>query len=378
MVDTLEKLAGTMPDRLVAERLGIGVAAVKAWRRDHGVAPYLKAPPTSEKQVTEAAVDEAPSAPGRRLVRRRGNSGTIEVVATRTAPPAVTAEAPAPNGGRSATARLDAVRVDMGSVSDDVIAQRAGVSRALVGAYRRKHGIGAYKGYLFEAGHAPLTGGRASHKEKQASARTEEAKRGRTSRIDAFASLVGVESDASVAAKAGVTRAAVTAWRRRHGITASQAPQTVLRIKHTDGPRKAKPAVDTKLDSFRDRMGNVSDSDVAAVAGVATGAVVRYRRKHGIPGWQGFRSLPRRRRQGSAVASERSMPSGAVPEPAGGTTRPLQAYTVVASVNGVQRDFIAVGPNLASACARAQEVLETRADGPWRVEGIKLLGDAVA
>src|SRR5688572_16397823 len=54
-----------------------------------------------------------------------------------------------------ASGSLEAFRDQLGKVADDVIASRAGVSRGTVGAYRRKLGIPAYEGYLFQKGSAP-------------------------------------------------------------------------------------------------------------------------------------------------------------------------------------------------------------------------------
>ncbi|MCA9494266.1 MAG: hypothetical protein KC621_30275, partial [Myxococcales bacterium] len=156
----------------------------------------------------------------------------------------------APSKGRkSAATLLDAVKDKLGKLPDDQIAAEVGLSRGVVGAYRRKHGIPAYEGYLFQKGHAPLGPKKEMKKAKKpkasaaakakpepetaveapAAAPRKGSRRGPRSRIEDHAHLLGVETDAEVARLAGVTRAAVSAWRRNRGIAPSRAPGGVPR-----------------------------------------------------------------------------------------------------------------------------------------------------
>jgi hypothetical protein len=361
MSDTLEALAGTMPDGQVAERLGLEVEAVKAWRRNRGVAAFHQEPPA-------VRAERPTEAPRRRIVRRRGGD-TVDVVAEAPPPPA-SAEAvvPAPRrpARKSASDRLAPFLDRMGKVPDETIAAEVGVTRGLVGAYRRKHGIPAYEGYLFQTGHAPA---RAAPKAPKTPAGP---KAGGGSKIDAFAHLVGVEPDAVVAAKAGVSRTAVTGWRRRHEITASQprgrtpkaAPVAPARSAAKAAPVAPGPRL-SPLDAFADQFGKVADADIAAQAGVSAWVVGDYRRRRGIPGWQGFRNQPRKAAL-SPVVELRAV------EP-----RVLRAYIVIAMARGEQREFIAVGPDIAEACRPIDAALAARGDGPWVVSEVRFKCEAL-
>lgn len=136
------------------------------------------------------------------------------------------------------------------------------------------------------------------------------------SRIDAVRDLVGVLTDAEVAARAGVTSSAVHQYRQRHGIKPALPQGTTRRAlerrKEADeglrgegaaarrGRRPVRngspvqPSVAesdgeglerrrSKIDNFRYLVGVLPDPDVAERAGVTRTAVQMYRKKHGIP-----------------------------------------------------------------------------------------------
>lgn len=317
MTDSLESLAGRMPDGQVATRLGIEVASVKAWRREHGVPAFQREPPrVAESQVAVApAVAERPSTK-RRLVRRRGDvveivvsEPVVETVApepVRVVPVAKAPKARMPKRSRSVSARLESFRDRLGRVSDDDIAAEAGVSRSVVGAFRRRHRIAAYGGYLFKPGTRGPRKPRTAAKRTAASSPVIPAQasgsRAGASRIDAFASLVGVLPDADVAAKAAVSRTAVVGWRKRNGIAAARPRRTPSAVK------AAQPAVAT----------------------------------------------------------------------APTTTTSLRAFRVVASGGHERREFILAANDLAGACALAEARLASRSGGPWRVEEVRYLGESLA
>jgi hypothetical protein len=180
----------------------------------------------------------------------------------------------------------------LGKVSDDQIALMAGLSRNSVGAYRRKRGIPAYTGYLFES---VGVSERAAPRRKPKAGRRQ---RGRVSKLQPFVHLLGVQTDAEVAAVAGVARASVTMYRNRNGIPAS---------------RQATPVG----------------------------------------------SAPR-----VAVQPER---------------RGLQrsAFTLLARSGERLAEFVVLGRDMVDAAERAEAALRARADGPWRIDTLRLLGDAL-
>lgn len=231
-----------------------------------------------------------------------------------------------------------------------------------------------HSGYLFQRGHAPMAAAGRKREPKVGASATEA--RPKTSRIDLFADLVGVETDQRVADLAGVSRSAVTAWRARNGIAAT-APRGRPKKSKSSAPRGS------RLDSFRDQMGKVADGEIARLAGVRREVVGEYRRKHDIPAYDGFRS--NRTDRSPPARTPRSPAPFPQPQPAASlratqtspARRKLRAYTIVASVNGAQREFTAVGVDITEACERAQAGLEARSDGPWLVDAVRVLGEAL-
>lgn len=351
---TLERLAGTMSDEDAALKLGLEASEVRAWRASHGIKRYRR--PRGGKLVEEPA----PPSPTRLLRRKRGAREVEEILVappqpsltessstsageTTMAESKKTTTAKPSKGRKSAAALLDGVKDKLGKLPDDQIAAEVGLSRGVVGAYRRTHNIPAYEGYLFQKGHAPLgpkTATKANAPKKPKAAKTPKAapapevpaaapprasvatssRRGPRSRIEDFLHLLGVETDAEVARLAGVTRAAVSAWRRNRGITASRSPGGV--------PREAAP--------------------VAAPAPVAPAPVAA-----------------------PAPAAEPRTSRKAAPS----TGR--FAFQVTASSGDRKLEFVAIGATMSDACAAAQGWLDARGDGAWRLDEVRHLSEAV-
>ncbi|MCO4744559.1 MAG: hypothetical protein KC912_07220 [Proteobacteria bacterium] len=102
------------------------------------------------------------------------------------------AAAPAATRTRGAMHQIEAIHDEVGTVPDDVIAEKAGVSRRTVANYRQKHGIAGYRG--------------------------KRRRRNRKSAVDAYVHLLGTQPDANIAELAGVSGNAVRAYRVRRGI----------------------------------------------------------------------------------------------------------------------------------------------------------------
>ena len=211
----------------------------------------------------------------------------------------------------------------MGTVSDDVIAKDAGVSRALVGAYRRKHGIAAYAGYKWQKGVGPpRRKGRASTKRAstQGAAR---GKRGPPGRLSEFADLIGTVPDSEIAVMAGVSRPSVATWRHRRGIPPAKVVVVAARKSPVTerGPR------------------------------VAEGA-------------------PRRRGRPPGSKNKPKAPAAA---PAFSTTKGLRAYAVSVSRGRERAEYVAVGSSIVDAAQRIAAAL----GGGWSIDELKVLGLAV-
>lgn len=98
----------------------------------------------------------------------------------------------------------------LGAVPDQQIADLAGVSRALVVAYRKRLGVAAYTGHRNPPDQRPAAPADF---------------RGRRSALDPFVDQLGRIPDAEIARLAGVTAENVRAYRARRGIPpASEAP----------------------------------------------------------------------------------------------------------------------------------------------------------
>ena len=313
----LRELAGTMPDPQVAERLALTPEEVKAFRRTHDIAPYLRPPPgpAVARQVQEptpsasAAPALKPSQAPVVLRRRKNAKGTTEQVAHRhvwapePVPPAqVEPEAatgpksPVPRSHTPVAARkhqrpvrsvLDAFRGAMGAVSDGDIATRAGVRISAVQAYRTKLGIAAYAAFRSrprtkttpEVGKGPAP---SPHRRPPSSAPPSSAQpsgappniRSTTRRKPdgQSADYLGAET----ALGTGVAVAEATAYREHRDV--EQPTYEGLEA----GGRSVPPAR-SRIAPFADKLGIVPDSELAALAGVKRAAVERKRR--GIGGY---------------------------------------------------------------------------------------------
>lgn len=322
---SLPELAGTLPDAEVAALADASIAQVLAYRRAHRIPPFVRSPPgrgTAEAARTGSSVpldpneedlpDEPEGEPG---WEGDAELGPWETEAAPEATEPGAGEAPAVREQRRrgrlpvAEGRLAAYADQLGQISDGDIAERAGLSLGTVGAYRRKLGIPAYAGFLWQKGHEPVGGGR---KKKTTPAR------GQRADIDRVAALVGTVPDRVVAEQAGVSRSAVTAWRREQGIAAANP--------HLRPPATTEQAA----------------ADTRAIVPVTEAAPAN----------------------GAAPAS-----NGAA----------LAFTAVVRRVDsGEETSFVVLGADIAVAAMRARTALASRRDGPWRIEALSLLGEAIA
>lgn len=170
----------------------------------------------------------------------------------------------------------------------------------------------------------------------------------RRSKIDPFHSLVGQLVDREVAEKAGVTPAAVQAYRRKHGIPAASsggatAGDVAGPATPTRGPKRRK-ARKSKVDPYFSLLGQVPDRVVAEKAGVTIGAVQAYRRRFSIPSTRAQRDTSQAPRQSSATTAAPSVASG------GAGARDL-AWKVTL-VDGDVR--VVIAPALTDAVARVE------------------------
>lgn len=378
---------GKAPDAEIAELAGVSVSEVKAYRRAHGIAAFLRPPPVGE---TPARVEPAEAAPARRrapgagsVVRRRRNGEETDVFVP--GPPPAPEAAP-----ESPESHLEAFRDQLGQVADGVIAERAGVDRNVVGAYRRKHGIPAYAGFRFQKGVGPpkapgASAGRASAP-KSADA-TPKGRPGRKSALDAHMDILGKVTDAEVAAQAGVTVAAVTQYRRRRGIPSATAARAALEARLPEMAATGEPPTEaarpetkaprlraSKLDPYAHLIGALPDAEVARRAGASVENVRLYRKRRGIPSTAGRGPAPSPVAEVAADLVAKAVPEvTAAPSAAAVVGVERQAFGVVAVSGQTRKRFVVVGTDMREAVARACDALDRLAGGPWTVLSVRHL-----
>lgn len=299
---------GKMPDADVAAVAGVSVDEVKLYRREHNIAAFLRPPPGA---------------------RDIGSGQSVRLVRPDPPAPAAPSLFPAVGAAGTGPATLEAHRDRLGSVADQVIADELGLSRRVVGDYRRKLGIKAYEGYLFTPG--PRTAARPERSKAEPSVASSPAaaapsETGRST-IDAYRDMLGTVPDSEVAALAGVSRAAVTKYRTRRGIRsvepaplhltnglpgAASAPSSVPMGPPSvhEAPAAGSAPRPSLIDPHRAHVGVLADRAVAELAGVTPEAVRMYRKRHGIPAAE--RPAPAEMTHPPVVPTE---PVVAVPEP---------------------------------------------------------------
>jgi hypothetical protein len=295
------------------------------------------------------------------------------------------ADAGAEAGHLSASERIALHAASLGKVSDGAFASLAGVSRKTVVLYRKAHGIAP-----FEAGPgvaaAKRSPGRPARVAKAATGRkagrgtgvtarsakveptADGARNQRQSKLDGFLDIVGVLPDKEVAVRAGVTAENVRMFRARRGIaaqwqvdgaprrgrparaksstapSASVAPETAgaetppaprrrgrpPRVKPAEGAEPSATSeqnlVDRALAPLLDKVGTVSDAEIATAAGISRSAVSAYRKKHGIraAGRGGRPRGSRNKPKPAPAAATATAPAATVAAPATVTEAPAR------------------------------------------------------
>ncbi len=523
-LDNFRDQLGHQPDADVADLARVSVATVKWYRKTHGIAAFVaKAPSKAGGRAPERAPEREPPRPTFReppAAAPRGEPGARQPQPP--APPTSTASSPwpmsatpirrspfvvsdptvivrrarvgmtrmsvlsptptvqstppqestpvpkptptppaAPNSDATSLASpLDGFRDLLGTIGDHIVAERAGVDRTTVGAYRRRHGIPAWNGFRTgprktggkenapkseakatpakaEAKSAPKADAEPAAKARRKTAPKVEAAKevpaavvatppaGRRivpSKIDRFAHLLGAVSDSEIAARVGLTLSAVAKYRTKRGIPgfvaaarqAATVPDAAPAVKTASksaavmeapadkAPRrpvkKLKVPRKSKLDGFVDLIGKLTDSEVAAKAGVTRERVRQLRRSLGVASAQSGAPV-----ESAATAKVEAAPVAAAPlaaPPATSTVTPAAPAATVAPVvtraptpapvpakvelkshhlvfveaaaGDITRTFAAVGTDLSDALARAHSALQARRDGPWTMTSARL------
>lgn len=303
----------------------------------------------------------------------------------------------------------------LGTMPDAQIAEKAGVSAAVVGRYRRSLGISSFKARsaasAAEAEPAAASEPPSTDESPASEPETVEAstpapaakpKRRRKSKIDPYAELLGQSPDSEIAKLAGVTTEAVRMYRRRRGVAPARRRATKTAAKKP-GRRRS------RLDPFYDLLGKIPDAEVAEKAGVTAENVRAYRSRHGIAAQYRVRRGRKRKAapapapaplaQAAPVAeapvaeapvaeapvaetpvaktpvAKTPVVEAPVARPAPTDTRPLRAWEVV--VEGESTVWIVTAPALDEAAKKALVALADRRPSAV-VSALRLLGEALA
>lgn len=334
-------LLGTRTDAEIAALAGLSREAVRIYRTRRGIPAARNAarvddlPPepgeTGEPTPSDTE-SRAATTPPARVKRRRG--GQVEDVAGpvpdvslaaehKPRPAKQNASAQRGQGRKNAEALLEPFRERLGKVDDGQIAEQSGLSRGVVGSYRRKHGIKAYDGYLW------ASGGDAGVR----------ARRGEQ------------DTGAAASAHAAPPRAAGTNQKRKAG----QKPgKKATPVQGAEPKRRGPPS---RIDAVRHLVGSLSDREVADRVGLSASAVQMYRKKHNIPAPSKREAAPPELvaaavDRPAAVIKPAALPLAA-PAPTATsepvpTVRPLVAWRLTLRVGGVEVERYAITADSAS------------------------------
>ena len=129
-------------------------------------------------------------------------------------------------------------------------------------------------------------------------------------------------------------------------------------------------------------MGVLSDTEVASLANVSSEGVRQYRRRHGISAASGRSQADESASIGNAasvaVRAPAAAPSSAAHVPSSSNVASSNvAYSVIAHHGDESRRFVAVGADIREALTRGAAALDARADGPWVIQSVRRLCDAL-
>jgi hypothetical protein len=208
-LEQIKSVLGTKPDHELAQEAGTQASVVVRYRRSLGI-------------PAAAGVTASGSAP-----KRRGRKPGRRPKAASTGPGRKASGRGGKRGPRSS--KLDAHRAVIGKIPDRDVAAKAGMSIGGVRLYRKRNKIELEPGARLKRGRKPKSATSDTPmprraEVKRASARTPapNGPRRRISKLDPYINMLGKVSDAEVAAKAGVTPANVSAYRKRHNIPAAR------------------------------------------------------------------------------------------------------------------------------------------------------------
>jgi hypothetical protein len=227
-LEAFRDLAGTVPDRELAQRASVSVSVARQYRQRLGLPEVT--PPRREPRQSRPPKKARPSAP----TPEPGDGPPPEPRARRVRiqrkPPKVKAPPPPPPPKPTVEEKLAPYAHLFGTLSASEIGRRANVPPWAVVEFRKKL-TGAEIG---EESTVPEAESTPKDLRPAEPAPRPKGKRGPRSPIEPYRHLLGKVPDGQVAALAGVTQSGVVKYRQRHGIaaasgSASEAPAPTAR-----------------------------------------------------------------------------------------------------------------------------------------------------
>lgn len=178
----------------------------------------------------------------------------------------------------AASVRLEAIRDQLGKIPDGVAATRAGVARKTVVEFRKRHNIPRYRGADGAEAEAPPPPPpvEAARPASRASKLDSWLHVIGTKPDREVAELAGMTTEN---VRMYRLRRGIAAGWRSEGARPEPAPP----VAETRAPTR----VDQVLAGFADVLGRVPDAEIAAKANISRSAVSAYRQRHGIPASRG-------------------------------------------------------------------------------------------
>jgi hypothetical protein len=125
------------------------------------------------------------------------------------------------------------------------------------------------------------------------------------------------------------------------------------------------------VDAFAHLVGKESDTAVAEKAGVTAESIRLYRKKHNIPSLFETRSAAARAEAPAAAEPKRGPGRPRKTAPAAEAGEPAIAFKVLAAKGSEEGRFVLFASDVADAVAKATAGLAARADGPWKLRAVE-------
>lgn len=328
---------GTVADAVIAAEAGVMRTTVGAFRRSLDIPAYEghRTGRAAAAPVPVTPVAAKVAAPAPKATPAPKAAAPTKATATAVAPKAPAAKAAATEADPKQFRRgkLDAFAHLMGTMADSEIARMANSSVAGVKAHRARHGIKAWAAVARRTDTAVATPPVAAPVAAPTAPVVVKGTPGRKSKLDAHRAIIGVLSDASVAARADVTAEAVRQYRKRHNIEAAT---------RSAGIEVAAPALPT----------------APVVQAVVEAAPVA------------AQAAPAAR----PVAAPAEAP---VVVAQAATARKTHAFRVSANNGTGTERFVVVASDIGAAAVSALKALQNRAAGPWAIRSVRDIGESL-